>query len=168
MGQSIRRRLCKTNVVRQKKKHGHIMILSAKSPRTFFQMIPTQAMIIVIGMGCCNEMTELPNYMSGPFLPSINGVKHEWSHCSVIKDWPHGIVCVCVCVCVCLYFHLYIWAYMYNKSHHHCQIVNLWHNNTNSNIHSWQKKVLTSRDDVSFCDYFYFISPRGLRTGCLV
>ena len=30
------------------------------------------------------------------------------------------------------------------------------------------KKVVTPRDDVSFCDYFYFISPRGLRTGCLV
>ena len=24
------------------------------------------------------------------------------------------------------------------------------------------KKVVTPRDDVSFCDYFYFISPRGL------
>ena len=29
------------------------------------------------------------------------------------------------------------------------------------------KKVVTPQDDVSFCDYFYFISPRG-QTGCLV
>ena len=131
MGQSIRRRLCKTNVVRQKKKHGHIMILSAKSPRTFFQMIPTQAMIIVMGMGCCNEMTELPNYMSGPFLPSINGVKHEWSHCSVIKDWPHGIVCVCVCVFISTF------TYEHTCITNHIITVKLWIYDTTTQIRTY-------------------------------
>ena len=30
------------------------------------------------------------------------------------------------------------------------------------------KKVVTPRDDVSFLWFFYFISPQGLRKGCLV
>ena len=39
---------------------------------------------------------------------------------------------------------------------------------TASNIHSWQKRLLHPGMMCLFCDYFYFISPRGLRTGCLV
>ena len=35
-------------------------------------------------------------------------------------------------------------------------------------IHSWQKRLLHPGMMCLFCDYFYFISPRGLRTGCLV
>ena len=33
---------------------------------------------------------------------------------------------------------------------------------------SWQKRLLHPGMMCLFCDYFYFISPRGLRTGCLV
>ena len=35
-------------------------------------------------------------------------------------------------------------------------------------IHSWQKRLLHPGMMCLFSDYFYFISPRGLRTGCLV
>ena len=35
-------------------------------------------------------------------------------------------------------------------------------------IHSWQKRLLHPGMMCLFCDYFYSISPRGLRTGCLV
>ena len=35
-------------------------------------------------------------------------------------------------------------------------------------VHSWQKRLLHPGMMCLFCDYFYFISPRGLRTGCLV
>ena len=35
-------------------------------------------------------------------------------------------------------------------------------------IHSWQKRLLHPGIMCLFCDYFYFISPRGLRTGCFV
>ena len=35
-------------------------------------------------------------------------------------------------------------------------------------IHSWRKRLLHPGMMCLFCDYFYFISPRGLRTGCLV
>ena len=35
-------------------------------------------------------------------------------------------------------------------------------------LHSWQKRFLHPGMMCLFCDYFYFISPRGLRTGCLV
>ena len=37
-----------------------------------------------------------------------------------------------------------------------------------SKLHSWQKRLLHPGMMCLFCDYFYFISPRGLRTGCLV
>ena len=39
---------------------------------------------------------------------------------------------------------------------------------TLGDIHSWQKRLLHPGMRCLFCDYFYFISPRGLRTGCLV
>ena len=39
---------------------------------------------------------------------------------------------------------------------------------SNVKIHSWQKRLLHPGMMCLFCDYFYFISPRGLRTGCLV
>ena len=35
-------------------------------------------------------------------------------------------------------------------------------------IHSWQKRLLHPGIMCVFCDYFYFISPPGLRAGCLV
>ena len=35
-------------------------------------------------------------------------------------------------------------------------------------IHYWQKRLLHPGMMCLFCDYFYFISPRGLRTGFLV
>ena len=35
-------------------------------------------------------------------------------------------------------------------------------------LHSWQKRLLHPGMMCLFCDYFYFISPRGLRTGCVV
>ena len=35
-------------------------------------------------------------------------------------------------------------------------------------LHFWQKRLLHPGMMCLFCDYFYFISPRGLRTGCLV
>ena len=34
-------------------------------------------------------------------------------------------------------------------------------------LHSWQKRLLHPGMMCLFCDYFYFISPRGLRTGFL-
>ena len=42
------------------------------------------------------------------------------------------------------------------------------HRGVCDNIHSWQKRLLHPGMMCLFCDYFYFISPRGLRTGCLV
>ena len=48
------------------------------------------------------------------------------------------------------------------------QIIFLYAHFARQEIHSWQKRLLHTGMMCLFCDYFYFISPRGLRTGCLV
>ena len=65
------------------------------------------------------------------------------------------------------FYHIIIYM-MCKQMLNTCLIAFRKHGPLHHDIHSWQKRLLHPGMMCLFCDCFYFISPRGLRTGCLV